>query len=110
MEHYLQESTQSEVSFCWAVIEFDSDWSMLIIAFLSCLSCYVCVQKAYLDGRWRFVISGLVIFVIRYPLFVISSSISVGKNVVARENLFVMSKDAPKKVSFVFILKVVGVR
>ena len=46
---------------------------------------------------------------IRYPLFVISSSISVGKNVVARENLFVMSKDAPKKVSFVFILKVVGV-
>ena len=57
----------------WAVIEVDSDWLMSIIAFLSCLSRNVCVHEASLDGGWRFVLYWLVIFVIRYPLYVISS-------------------------------------
>jgi len=55
-----------------AAIDVESDWMMLIVAFLSCISCSVYVHKAYLDGGRRFVISRLVIFVIRYPLFVIS--------------------------------------
>lgn len=63
-----------------------------------------------MDGGWRFVTFWLVIFVISYSLFVISISISVGKNVVVRQSVFVMSKDAPKKVSYVLILKIVGAR
>lgn len=83
---------------------------MLIVAFLGCISCSVCLHTAYLDGGRIFVISGIVIFVIRYPDFVISSLIREGKNVVVRQSLFVMSQDAPKKVSFVLILKALGVR
>ena len=62
-----------------------------------------CLRAQGLFG-WRTDIRYIWDRYIRDPLSVI------GKNVVVRQSLFFMSKDAPTKVSFVLILKAVGVR